>query len=435
MGLFSKHMHSIHVSHHKDTAGCESVVIPVPEKVCISMSQHIGRPCQPLVKKGDLVKVGQLIGDIDAPVSAPIHSSVSGEVTAIEESRTALGSTDTFVVITTDGRQEPWEGLQPPHCETKDDFIKAVRDSGLVGLGGASFPTHVKFNPPNLDECDTLIVNGAECEPYITSDHRNMLEHTEDIISGIQLTMKYLGLTKCYVGIENNKPDAIEKIRSGLKDVSGAEVVELRSTYPQGAERVLIHETAGKTLKAGQLPASVGCILSNITTIMFVGRYFRTGMPVVERTVTVAGNAIANPANVVVPVGTKYYDLAEFCGGYTTPPKKIIAGGPMMGKAQNSDGSVVVKNTGAVLFFDENQARLSEPTPCINCGRCYRGCPVGLMPKEFAKAYEAKDAKRLSDLKIMECMSCGSCSYVCPAKKPLAFVNTLAKSMVKEAGL
>lgn len=435
MGLFSNHMHSIHVSHHKDTADCESIVIPVPETVYISMSQHIGRPCQPLVQKGDHVKVGQLIGDVSAPVSAPIHASVSGEVTAIEEMRSALGSTDTFVVIKSDGRQEPWEGLKIPRCDTKDDFIRAVRDCGLVGLGGASFPTHVKFNPDNLDQCDTLIVNGAECEPFITSDHRNMLEHTDDIISGIRLTMKYLGLTKCYVGIENNKPDAIAKMREALKDISQAEVVELRSTYPQGAERVLIHETAGKTLKAGQLPASVGCILSNVTTIMTLGEYFRTGMPLVKRTVTIAGDAITSPSNVVAPVGTKYYDLAEFCGGYKSAPKKIIAGGPMMGKAQNSDGGVLVKNTGAVLFFDEKQAKMSEPTPCINCGRCYRGCPVGLMPKEFAKAFEAGDLERLKNLKIMECMSCGSCSYVCPAKKPLAFINTLSKDMVKEAGI
>ena len=435
MGLFSNHMHSIHVSHHKDTADCESIVIPVPETVYISMSQHIGRPCQPLVQKGDHVKVGQLIGDVSAPVSAPIHASVSGEVTAIEEMRSALGSTDTFVVIKSDGRQEPWEGLKIPRCDTKDDFIRAVRDCGLVGLGGASFPTHVKFNPDNLDQCDTLIVNGAECEPFITSDHRNMLEHTDDIISGIRLTMKYLGLTKCYVGIENNKPDAIAKMREALKDIPQAEVVELRSTYPQGAERVLIHETAGKTLKAGQLPASAGCILSNVTTIMTLGEYFRTGMPLVKRTVTVAGDAITSPSNVVAPVGTKYYDLAEFCGGYKSAPKKIIAGGPMMGKAQNSDGGVLVKNTGAVLFFDEKQAKMSEPTPCINCGRCYRGCPVGLMPKEFAKAFEAGDLERLKNLKIMECMSCGSCSYVCPAKKPLAFINTLSKDMVKEAGI
>ena len=331
MGLFSNHMHSIHVSHHKDTAGCESIVIPVPEKVYISMSQHIGRPCQPLVKKGDLVKVGQLIGDVDAPVSAPVHSSVSGEVISIEESRSAMGNVDTFAVIAADGRQEPWEGLKAPRCDTKDDFIKAVRDSGLVGLGGASFPTHVKFNPDNLDDCDTLIVNGAECEPFITSDHRNMLERTEDIVSGIELTMKYLGLKKCYVGIESNKPDAIEKLGNALKNVKGAEITELRSTYPQGAERVLIHETAGKTLKAGQLPASVGCILSNVTTIMALGEYFRTGMPLVKRTVTVAGNAVATPSNIVVPIGTKYYDLANACGGYKVSPKKIIAGGPMMG--------------------------------------------------------------------------------------------------------
>lgn len=435
MGLFSNHMNSIHVAHHKGTAGCAIVEMPVPEKVYISMSQHIGKPCQPLVAKGDHVKVGQLIGDVDAFISAPIHSSVSGEVVAIEESRSALGGIDTFVVIKTDGLQEPFEGLAVPVCETREDFIKAVRNSGVVGLGGASFPTHVKLNPQNIDEIDTLIVNGAECEPFITSDHRNMLECTDDIVSGIKLIMKYLELTKCYIGIENNKPDAIAKIRDAISDIPGAEVTELRSSYPQGAERVLIHETAGKTLNAGELPASVGCILSNVTTILKIGEYFRTGMPIVTRTLTVAGDAITNPGNVTAPIGTKYYDIAEFCGGYKSAPKKIIAGGPMMGKAQNSDGGVVVKNTGAVLFFDEKQAAATEPTPCINCGRCHRACPIGLMPKEYDKAFKTGNAQRLKDLKVMECMACGSCSYVCPAKKPLAFVNTLAKGMVKEAGL
>jgi electron transport complex protein RnfC len=198
---------------------------------------------------------------------------------------------------------------------------------------------------------------------------------------------------------------------------------------------VLIHETAGKTLNAGELPSSVGCILSNVTTILKIGEYFRTGMPLVSRTLTVAGDAVNNPGNVTVPIGTKYYDLVEFCGGYRETPRKIIAGGPMMGKAQNSDGSVVVKNTGAVLFFDEKQAAETEPTPCINCGRCHRACPIGLMPKEYAKAFKVGDAQRLKDLKVMECMTCGSCSYVCPAKKPLAFINTLSKGMVKEAGL
>lgn len=435
MGLFSKHMNSIHVEHHKDTSSFAAETMPVPEKVYISMSQHIGRPCQPLVKKGDHVLVGQLIGDVDAPISAPIYSSVSGEVTGIEEGRSALGGVDTYIVIKTDGEQTLDETLAPPQCETKDDFIKAVRASGVVGLGGASFPTHVKLNPGNLDEIDTFIVNGAECEPFITSDHRNMLERTDDIIYGLQLIIKYLGISHVYIGIENNKADAIAKIREAAKDIPEIEVKELRSTYPQGAERVLIWETAGKTLNAGQLPASVGCILSNITTIMVIGQYFRTGIPMVSRNVTIAGNAVTRPGNYIIPIGTKYYDIIEFTGGYKSEPRKIIAGGPMMGKAQSSDGSVTVKNTGSVLFFDENMAWDNDETNCINCGRCHRACPISLMPKEYAKCYEAGNAQRLKDLKVMECMSCGSCSYVCPARKPLAFINTLAKTMVKEAGL
>ncbi|MDD6254833.1 MAG: electron transport complex subunit RsxC [Eubacteriales bacterium] len=435
MSLFSHHLHSIHVPHHKDTASFESVEMPVPEKVYISMSQHIGRPCQPLVKKGDHVLVGQLIGDIDAPVSAPIYSSVSGDVTAIETDRSALGGMDTYVVIASDGKQEKAEGLEPPVCETKDDFIKAVRASGVVGLGGASFPTSVKFNPANLNEVDTFIVNGAECEPFITSDHRNMLERTDDIVNGIKLIIRYLGISHMYIAIENNKPDAIAKIREAVSGIPECQVHELKSTYPQGAERVLIHEVTGKTLNAGELPASVGCILSNVTTVMVIGSYFRTGMPMVSRNVTIAGNAVTNPGNYIIPIGTRYCDIIDFAGGYKNQPRKIIAGGPMMGKAQSSDGSVTVKNTGAVLFFDETQSWDIDPTPCINCGRCHRACPFGLMPKEYAKAYKNGDAQRLKDIKVMECMNCGSCSFVCPARKPLAFLNTLAKSMVKEAGL
>lgn len=435
MNLFSKHMSSIHVNHHKDTSSFETVEMPVPEKVYISMSQHIGRPCQPLVKKGDHVTVGQLIGDVDAPISAPIYSSASGEVVGIETGRSALGGSDTYVVIKTDGLQDLAEGLAPPVCETKDDFIKAVRASGVVGLGGASFPTHVKLNPANLDEIDTFIVNGAECEPFITSDHRNMLERTDDIIYGLQMIIKYLGISKVIVGIEGNKPDAIAKIREEAKDIPEIQVLELRSTYPQGAERVLVYESTGKTLKAGALPASVGCILSNITTIMVIGQYLRTGIPMVSRNVTIAGNAVTRPGNYIIPIGTKYYDIIEFTGGYKNEPRKIIAGGPMMGKAQSSDGSVTVKNTGSVLFFDKAQANDLEPTACINCGRCHKACPLDLMPKEYAKDYKTGNVQRLKDLKVTECMNCGSCSYVCPAHKPLAFINTLAKTMIKEAGL
>ncbi len=435
MSLFSNHMNSIHVDHHKDTASCASTPMPVPEKVYLSMSQHIGRPCTPLVKKGDHVLVGQRIGDVDAPVSAPIYASASGDVVSIEEGRSALGGMDTYVVIQTDGKQEYVSDLKPPVCSSKDDFIRAVRDSGVVGLGGASFPTHIKFNPANLDEVDTFIVNAAECEPFITSDHRNMLEHTDDIVSGITLTLRYLKLSRCIIGVENNKADAIAKLREATADIPEITVKELRSTYPQGAERVLVYETTGKTLNAGELPASIGCILTNVTTVMVIGEYFRTGIPMVSRNVTIAGNAITNPGNYVIPIGTKYYDIAAFAGGYKNPPRKIIAGGPMMGKAQSSDGSVTVKNTGAVLFFDESQSWDIDPTACINCGRCHRACPLGLMPKEYARAYRRGNAERLKDLKVMECMNCGSCSYVCPARKPLAFLNTLAKTMVKEAGL
>ena len=435
MSLFSKHLSSIRVPHHKDTAGMASVPMPVPEKVYISMSQNIGRPCQPLVKKGDHVLVGQLIGDSDAPVSAPVYASASGDVVSIETERSALGGTDTYIVIKTDGKQEYIEGLEPPVCNSREEFIAAVRASGVVGLGGASFPTHIKLNPANLDEVDTFIINGAECEPFITSDHRNMVEHTDDIISGIKLIIKYLDISHFFVAIEGNKPDAIAAIREAAADIPQVTVKELRSTYPQGAERVLVHEVTGKTLNAGALPASVGCILSNVTTVMVIGQYFRTGIPMVSRNVTIAGSAVKNPGNYIIPLGSKYCDIIEFTGGYKNPPRKIIAGGPMMGKAQSSDGSVTVKNTGSVLFFDKENSWDIDPTACINCGRCHRACPFGLMPMEYAKAYKAGNAQRLKDLKVMECMNCGSCSYVCPARKPLAFINTLSKTMIKEAGI
>lgn len=259
------------------------------------MSQNIGRPCQPLVKKGDHVLVGQLIGDSDAPISAPVYSSASGDVVGIETERSALGGVDTYIIIKTDGKQEYAEGLVPPVCQTKDEFIAAVRASGVVGLGGASFPTHVKLNPANLDEVDTFIINGAECEPFITSDHRNMVEHTDDIVSGIKLIIKYLGISQFYVAIEGNKPDAIAALSQATADIPQVTVKELRSTYPQGAERVLVHEVTGKTLNAGALPASVGCILSNVTTVMVIGQYFRTGIPMVSRNVTIAGSSVTNP--------------------------------------------------------------------------------------------------------------------------------------------
>lgn len=434
MSQQKKHLQSIKVSHEKHTAACETQIMPIPDTVCISMSQHIGAPCKPLVKKGDYVKVGQPIGDTDAFVSAPIHSSVSGTVTGIETIRSVAGGEDQAIVIETDKKQEAWEEIKPPAVENREDFVKAVKASGAVGLGGAAFPTHIKYNPQNLDEVDTLIVNGAECEPFITSDHRLMLENTQDIIDGAVLVMEQLGLSEGYIGIEENKPDAIALLDKMLAEQNHPEIktVTLRARYPQGAERVLVYEITGKTMDAGVLPAQLGVILSNITTIAFIGQYFRTGMPLVSKRITVDGSAVAEPKNIIAPIGTRIADVVAFCGGYKEEPQKILMGGPMMGRAIYSDRVPLVKNNNAILAFAGPQAIVPEETGCINCGRCHKACPFKLLPTAFAEAYENRDAERLNALQVNQCMECGSCAYVCPAKRPLGFINKLSKGFVKE---
>ena len=407
----------------------------VPETVCISMAQHIGAPCKPLVAKGDHVKVGQKIGDTEAFVSAPIHSSVSGTVKEISSMRSMAGGEDQVIIIETDGKQEVSEDIAPPVIESQKDFVAALRASGLVGLGGAAFPTHIKFNPKNLDEVDTLIVNGAECEPFITSDHRLMLEDTEFIIKGIEATVKYLDIKNVYIGVEENKPDAISRLREVIekKGLSGTiEVKTLKARYPQGAERVMVHEITGKTLNAGVLPAELGVLLSNITSIAFIGQYLETGRPLTTKRITVDGNAIAEPKNIIVPIGARIADVAAACGGYKAEPRKILMGGPMMGRAVYSDEFPIVKNNNAILIFDGPQALIPEETGCIKCGMCLRACPFDLMPVSMVEAYERKDVDRLKRLKVTECMECGSCSYICPARRPLSFTHKMAKGFLKE---
>lgn len=430
-----KHLPSIHVPHHKNTAGLETEVMPIPDVVKICMSQSIGAPCKPLVEKGDYVKVGQRIGDTDAFVSAPVHSSVSGTVTDIVQVRGSMGGFETLIVIETDKKQEVSEEVKVPVANNFEEFVKAARDCGLVGLGGASFPTHIKLNPKNLEEVDTLIVNAAECEPFITGDNREMVEDAQDVLDGMKLIMKYLDLKIGYIAVESNKPDAIENLKRMIEQ-SGYDDIKLHimpSSYPKGAERVMVYEVTGKVMNAGVLPAQLGIILDNVTTVGILGNYFRTGMPLTRRRVTVDGDAVAQPKNVFVPIGTQIADVVEFCGGYKKEPKKIVMGGPMMGRATKSDESVTMKNTGSLLCFGKEIAEVKEETACINCGRCMNACPFGLVPVIYAEAYARKDVERLQKFNVMQCMECGSCSYICPARRPLSFTNKLAKGLVKEA--
>ena len=436
MGQQGKHLNSIKVSHEKHTSACETEIMATPETVCISMSQHIGAPCKPLVAKGDEVKVGQPIGDTDAFVSAPIHSSVSGTVKEISSIRSVTGGADQVVIIEADGKQDVWEDVKPPVVNDMKDFIAAVRASGLVGLGGASFPTHIKLNPKNLEEVNTLIVNGAECEPFITSDHRLMLENAQEIIEGTLAIMKYLDIKEAFIGVEENKPDAIEHLRKVIEEnghSNDIKVEVLRARYPQGAERVLVYEITGKTLNAGVIPAELGIALSNITTIAFLGQYLKTGRPLTTKRITVDGNAVTNPKNIIVPIGARIADVIEACGGYKAEPNKILMGGPMMGRAVYSDEFPIVKNNNAILVFDGPQAFIPEETGCIKCGMCHKACPFDLLPVSIAAAYDSKNAEKLDTLKVMQCMECGSCSYVCPARRPLSFINKVAKGFLKEA--
>lgn len=431
-----KHLTSIDAGHYKNTCDSATEVMPLPSVVKLSMSQNIGAPCKPLVKKGDTVKVGQVIGDTDAFLSVPVHSSVSGTVTGIETMRNAMGGQDTLVCIEPDGQQELAEGLTAPVIEDQQSFVKAMRASGLVGLGGASFPAWVKFNPKNLDEITTVIINGAECEPFITSDHRTMLEDAQNVLDGAAALKKWLGAKDVYLAIENNKQNAIDNFGRMIAEqhLEGFHVFPLQARYPKGAERVLIYEVTGKECRAGVLPAALGVIVSNITSAAFVGQYLKDGIPMVRKRLTVDGDAVACPKNVMVPIGTQVHDIIEFCGGYKEEPRKILLGGPMMGRAVFTDAVPVVKANNAILVFRKETADIPEETACINCGRCHTACPFSLLPAHFADAYKNRDVKTLNDLQVMQCMECGSCSYVCPAHRPLAFYNKLAKNLVKEAG-
>lgn len=422
------------VPHHKNTAQLPSAVLPAPAQVILPMQQHAGAPCTPLVKVGDSVLVGQKIADSDAFVSAPIHASVSGKVGAIQKVMLPGGQYVDAVVIDSDGKMKLSPDVAPPKVKTAEDLVKATRESGLVGLGGAGFPTHVKLNVPKDKQINTLIINAAECEPYITADHREALENTQAVLSGIKAVCKYLKIGRAIIGVEDNKPDVIEVLTKAAAPEKGIGVFALRSRYPQGAEKVLVKSCTGRSIPMGKLPADAGCLVMNITSVAFLGNYLKTGMPLVTKRVTVDGSAVQNPQNVIVPVGTRIADVIAFCGGYKTEPKKILMGGPMMGLALAGDDLPILKQNNGILAFGEKEAHLGAPTACIRCGHCVFGCPMNLIPAQLEKYSNAKNVEKLAEFDIMDCIECGTCAYNCPAGRPLVQAIRLGKAMVKAGG-
>lgn len=412
--------------HRKNTAGLLPVTMPDPALVTIPAAGNIGAPATVCVKVGDEVKIGDLIAEQNGFISSPVHASVSGKVVKITQAITSRGELADFVNIESDGLMQVSEKVMPPQINNKEEFISAVRDSGLVGLGGAGFPTYVKLMPKT--PVDTLVINGAECEPYITSDSIIMSSRADDIKTGISAVQKYLEIKNVIIGIEKNKPTAIASMREMAKSMDGVRVKVLSERYPQGGEKVLIYHTTGRVVKLGQLPSDVGCIVMNSTTCATLGSFLKTGMPLVSKCVTVDGSAVKEPKNVIVPVGTRLSDLFEFVGGFKEEPKKIIFGGPMMGVSVPSLDEPISKNNNAVLAFTQEMAKLPETTSCIRCGACVNHCPFGINPAGIEAAYRRNDLDGMLDSGVRLCMECGCCSFVCPANRPLVQTNRLGKA-------
>lgn len=424
------------VSHHKNTAELPVVKIPAPGKVILPMQQHIGAPCVPTVKVGDIVSIGQVIGDSDKFVSAPIHATVSGKVTAVGDVRMPNGIITKGVTIESDGEMREYEGNVKPEVNNREDFLKAVRSSGLVGLGGAGFPTHVKLNVPPDKKVDTLIINAAECEPYITVDYRECMENYENVIAGIKAVRKYLEIENVVLAIEDNKPKAL-KLFAEAEDFAGEDekikIMALKSRYPQGAEKMMVQSATGRRVPPGKLPADVGCIVMNVASVAFIARYLETGKPLVSRSLTVDGTAVKEPKNVRVPIGTDIGEIIDFCGGLTEEPYKVLTGGPMMGNSVLGTNFPVLKQNNAILAIAHDGSLKKKERDCIRCGRCAGACPMGLMPTLIERYAKVGDSERLEKIGINVCMECGSCAYSCPAAKPLVQYMRLAKNVVREA--
>ena len=424
------------VPHNKRTAGLQGVRITPPGEVLLPVLQHIGAPATLLVKKGDEVKVGQKIAEAGNFVSSPVYATVSGTVAGIEPYMRPTGARVDAVRIQNDGLMTVDESVKAPAVTDLDSFIEAVHESGVVGLGGAGFPTAVKLSALKEGKVDTIIINGAECEPYITSDTATMLYSGDLIKEGIALLERFASVSKYVFAIEKNKPECINNVRALFADNSKVEVSLLPTLYPQGAEKVTIYNITNRVVPEGKLPADVGVLVINVTTLVKIAEYIKTGMPLVEKCVTVDGTAIATPKNVIAPIGTPIKDIIEFVGGTCAEVGKVLFGGPMMGVAAESIDEPIAKTTNGITVFADKDACSAEPTACIHCGRCVRACPLGLNPIGYARALnlESKEDRmaRLGAERVNLCIECGCCSYVCPAHRPLVQNNKICKAELKD---
>lgn len=412
----------IHPNDGKSLAKDKAIVTVMPKGDLIyPLSQHIGAPASPIVSVGDHVLKGQKIAEAGGFVSAPIHASVSGTVKAIEPHFNPTGSKVNCIVVENDGEYQevPYAPAKPFDELTKEEILNLISEAGIVGMGGAGFPTKVKLSPKEPEKIEYLIANCAECEPYITADYRRMLENPEELVSGMKVVLKLFDNAKGIFGVEDNKPDCIAKLKELTKDEPRMEVLALKTKYPQGAERQLIFATTGRAINSSMLPADAGCVVDNVETLIGIHHAVIDGRPVIERIVTVSGDGVKEPGNFKVLFGTNQRELVEAAGGFLGEPEKVISGGPMMGFAMFTLDTPITKTSSSILCLTKDEVAANEPSACINCGRCVEVCPSRIIPSRLADFAEHHNEEAFTKWEGLECVECGSCSYVCPAKRQL----------------
>lgn len=420
----------------KMSRDCPIEILNPGDTLVYPLSQHIGAMAKPLVKAGDRVLVGQKIAEKGGFISANIHSSVSGTVKAIEKRLVATGGMVDSIIVENDGMYEEAAPIFSgnPDELSKDEIIKIIEEAGIVGMGGAGFPTNVKLSPKNADIIDSIIVNGAECEPYLTSDYRRMVEQTDKLVKGLKIVLRIFPDAKGYFGIEDNKPEAIEALLKATENEDRIEVVPLKTKYPQGGERSMIYAVTGRKINSKMLPADVGCIVHNVDTIYAIYNAVYNGKPLIDRIVTITGDAVSTPKNFQVRIGTPFRELIDAAGGFTTEPEKIISGGPMMGFSFFNIDVPVVKGSSSLLAFIKDDVSHEEPSACIRCGRCAAACPEHLLPMKLAALADQNEPEEFKKLGGMECVECGCCSYVCPAKRQVTqSVRSMKKLIIASA--